>query len=270
MLSKEQEQKAGIALLNKQFDNIKKAHALRNHETAKQWVGKYGLPYRVALDFIKNYNKESGHPYINECYPLPGYKKSEVLIFVYPNDFDTEPRPEDFCQYQGERCLSFDGITNIMNRLKPDKDIQAREHANKYRKWKEPHTPEWEKCFAHLLQGYDFDKFSEFDLFGTNGEYCINDIELLRNIYNRILADYLKNTKEYVNKEPVYTPEELTQYTDYYFIKAWEKDAYGENRETEKALRIKNPNRYATINGIECIIVDTNNNEFVSEYDNIF
>lgn len=252
MLTKEQERKARLALLPT-YEDLEKAQAYANHNIAKGWFDEYGLPYRVALDFLKGYRYDSGHPYINPCYPLPGYPKDKLLLFIFPFDFDTEPHPEDI-DYTDEDGIKHIKSLDMFNRLKPEQDKQARAQAEQFRKWHDTHTPEWEYYFFHFFANYDFDKFTEFDFIGTNGEMNNADLSLLQKVYSRYRDEYLENPDKYFNDEPTYTDEELKQYTECYFDKVFEETAYKENKEIEKRLHITHPNgERIKVNGIDCV-----------------
>ena len=80
MLSKEQEEKAMHVLTQKtMLDNFEKEIAFRNFYKALFAVNVYNLPYRIILDYLKNYDKQRGKVELNPCYPAPGYLKEKLF-----------------------------------------------------------------------------------------------------------------------------------------------------------------------------------------------
>ena len=251
MLTKEQETQARIALLKRQSIDLQKHIAFENHKTAMRWAHEYMIPYRIGLDILKNPEYGNGpdakHTYPNPCYPLPGYPRKELLTYVYPDDFI-----EDEQTNNDEEMTGFYPVQGL--RLNTEYDRQAQEHAKQFRKWLELFTPEWEYCFFHLFEGYDFNTFTEFDFFGTKDKETDSDIALMQKVYSRYQAEYIASKDKYLNIEPIYTPDEKELYTDIYFNYILDKDTFRANEELDKQLRITHTDtETVTVNGIECI-----------------
>ena len=80
---------------------------------------------------------------------------------------------------------------------------------------------EWERVFAYLLQGYDIDGFSLFDMFG-NTDADITTLEARKRFYRGVQARYTAAVgKGYLNESPLYKPEYDELYTTHEFIIDW-------------------------------------------------
>ena len=78
MLTKEQEHKAQMKILEQMRIDLEKAQALENHKKAQEGMRKYCIPYRICLDYYKApFNDEVVR--LNPCYPLPGYEIDKCI-----------------------------------------------------------------------------------------------------------------------------------------------------------------------------------------------
>jgi len=232
MLTDEQKWKAQIALLPTVAD-FEKAHALSLHKQAcEEGMSLYGLPFRVYLDYLKRWDDmsaEERYTYvdINPCYPDEGYPLDKVRV-VTPDDID-----EDSIS---AKVLPFDNIGTLK------KEIQAeimRDIVEPLRKWK-PLDDNWKRYFSHLLVGYDFEKFTEFDFTGETGKATKEDIELLRHIYARVLNEYEDRVlDDYLTEEPRTTKERKRKYIDKPYRVLWDKDTIRERETLTEQLGIE-------------------------------
>lgn len=192
--------------------DMRKAEYARKHRTAVDWFLAYGMPYRISINILGAYDGNMAR--INDCYPMPGYNiEYELPNVVYPDDFDIEnPDNIEYEKPDGTKVYS----TRIFEKLKPEIESAVRAKTEKYRYFKGPFTPEWEKYFAHLFVGYDFDKFTWFDFTGTSenvNDDC--DIVLLKNVYSRIQENYNVGDKSYyMSEDKTYSKKELSKYQE--------------------------------------------------------
>lgn len=194
-MTPEQVQKAELAILRQKLANIEKMTAYKQHLKAVSWVDTYNLPYRVALDYIKQHGEGGGIVYINRCYPLPGYPING-LIEVYGEDLtDNEPN-EDLRQRIEENNKQFHTW-----------DLKTKAGLK-----------EWEKQFAHFLAGYDVLGMTNFDITG-DAKADPEAAESRKKYYVKLQQQYKKNPDAFRTSEPEYKPEYAEQYTTNEFIR---------------------------------------------------
>ena len=207
MLTEEQKKKAEEALLLQlpMFQDFEKQIAFKNHEEAIKWVSLYNLPYRVALNYIKDYDNRKGYVHINACYPAPGYCKAD-LIHLSPEEVDIDyylnmtPKEEATRQQIQERC-------------------------DKLRPWNLS-TPEgieqWKKYFAHFINAADFDRYNSFDWFGVKAAAYSQEQNNKISFWKCLHADYYLHRDDYMQEEPLQADYDLEQYTTNEFVVDWE------------------------------------------------
>ena len=195
------------------IETLEKAHALEMHRKACKWVTKYNLPYRVSMDYLKRYDHTSGIVLINECYPAAGYKRSDLLpVTVSELDYDN---PALFTVNEnGERVYSLD----VFKTPKPAVMARIEEHNRQFRTWDTETAAgleAWEHEFAHFLEGYDFDRFTPFDMIGQ-GNMPADELNARKAYYKAIQARFEGNKSAYRTEEP--PAVEGTEYTTDKFI----------------------------------------------------
>ena len=237
MLTDEQKWKAQIALLPRVEDLERaheKEHALELHKQACTGMELYGLPYRVYLDYLKNwdnngmiYEERLTYVLINPCYPDEGYPLDKVKR-VTPDDIDESKLTP--------HILPFDSIDTLKKQVQNE---IIRDVIEPLRKWKIL-DDNWKRYFSHFLVGYDFESFTEFDFSGTTGKMTPNDLGLLRNIYARVLKEYEDRVLDgYLTEEPRTTKERRKQYTDKPYRVLWDRDTIEERENLTKQLGIE-------------------------------
>ena len=194
-MTEEQVQKAELALMRQKLLNIEKMDAYKQHLKAVSWVATYNLPYRVALDYIKNNGNGGSIVYINRCYPKPGYPVKGLLEVGAEDLTENEPTPE------------------LMKRIE--------ENNKKYHTWDlntKAGRKEWEKQFAHFLSGYDIAAMSAFDVTG-DAKADAKAAESRKKYYVKLQQQYEKNPDAFRTSEPEYKPEYAEEYTTMEFIR---------------------------------------------------
>lgn len=202
MLTQEQAHAASLALL----PDLEKYKAFRQYKQACKGMEKYGLPFRVYLDYLKRpYTELAGNQRyikINPLYPKAGYKTDELLSVC----------PDDFIPRDAEN-ITLDENAYPFENLKPEIQKEIAKRIDPVRVWKQ-YDKKWERYFLHFLKGYDFRNFTEFDFYGVNGEHTDEDIQLLKGVYSRLQHEYERNPNEYMNDEPVISASEYELYHD--------------------------------------------------------
>lgn len=212
MMTKDKYEKALKKTMEMDGIDMRKAEYARKHRTAVDWFSAYGMPYRISINILGAYDGNMAR--INDCYPMPGYNiEYELPNVVYPDDFDIEnPDNIEYEKPDGTKVYS----TRIFEKLKPEIESAVRAKTEKYRYFKGPFTPEWEKYFAHLFVGYDFDKFTWFDFTGASenvNDDC--DIVLLKNVYSRIQENYNVGDKSYyMSEDKTYSKKAILKYQE--------------------------------------------------------
>lgn len=209
-----QENKAREALLKMQLTEFKRQIAYKNHVTAAEWVLQYGLPYRVALDYLKA--DHTGKVKINPCYPAPGYIKSRLLT-IKLKDLD----------FERWTTIQDDGssITDIKAFKTPKPDIYELIKANNadmMPTWNlstHEGLQEWEKLFAHYFIGYDIGSMTAFDIFG-HIDVTPAELEERKQYYMGVIGRY-NTAADYLTEAPPYKPEYEDIYTDWEFWIDW-------------------------------------------------
>jgi len=203
MLTLEQVHAASLALL----PDLEKYHAYIQYKQACKGMVRYGLPFRVYLDYLKRPHKQlddiTRYIEINPLYPQAGFKIDEVKTVCF-EDF-TEPH------YTASGALSFDESQYTYEDLSPELQKEIQNDIDPVLIWK-LYDKSWEYYFAHFLKGYDFKAFTEFDFYGLQGQQSQSDIQLLQNIYRRLQQDYDRNPNNYMNEEPTISASEYIQY----------------------------------------------------------
>ena len=246
MLTEEQKIKGQIALLPTIAD-LEKAHALTLHNQACEGMDLYGLPYRVYLDYLKRIDKMSAEEYgnvieINPCYPEEGYPLDKVRV-VTPEDIDQDKI--------SAKVLPFDNIGTLKQSIQNE---IIRDIVEPLRKWKIL-DDNWKRYFSHLLVGYDFMRFTDFDFAGTKGTITPEDLELLRHIYARVLAEYEEGTLDnYLTEEPRTTPERKRKYNDKPYRVLWDRGTLVERESLVEQMGIEpsyTPEEYDIVYGTD-------------------
>lgn len=218
-MTPEQERKAVEVLFLQELKKIEMRMAYRQHLKACKWVDKYNLPYRVATDYLKRYNKQSGVVLINECYPLPGYPAADLLTFT-PDKVDSDnPKYHKSKNKDGKPMLTID----VFRHLKPEYEAQVIEHNKQYRPWNLETAAgrgAWEREFAHFLEGYDIDAFTAFDMFGS-ADAEENALYERKQYFKGVLDRYRSQKNAYRTSEPPYLDEYKGKYTDRKFRLDW-------------------------------------------------
>ncbi len=220
MLTQEQAHAASLALL----PDLEKYNAFRQYKQACKGMDRYGLPFRVYLDYLKRPNTKipgnQCHVKINPLYPNAGYRTDEVLS-VCPDDFIPRDTETD--------SASWDESNYTFEDLKPEMQKEITKRIDPVRVWKQ-YDKNWEYYFLHFLKGYDIQTFTEFDFYGVHGEHTHEDIQLLKSVYERLQRVYERSPHDYMNDEPIISASEYVLYQDepYYFClsrdKAIERD----------------------------------------------
>ena len=227
MLTKEQEHKAQMKILEQMRIDLEKAQALENHKKAQEGMRKYCIPYRICLDYYKApFNDEVVR--LNPCYPLPGYE-IDKCIRVSSNDFEPKQRADN-------RPLKLDEIFSV-DTIKEEKRAEVIRVISECKPWV-MFDNEWERIFLHFLKGYEVDKFTEFDLFGTKGEIHPGDIGLLRHVYKRLQKKYLDNPNDFIQNEPLLSDYDPDLYNSEPYIIVWNDAELEEQRQLERKMRI--------------------------------
>jgi len=188
MLTEKQKEQGERAVLGLLHEDFVKHRALKRHKRALEVWKMYGIPYKCTLDYLKKDLQDV--VLLNDCYPLPGYPKDVKKIIVHV--------PQD----------------TLPNELTPNEEKQAEinEYARQFIKYQR-FDEEWKYRFLHFLDNYDFSLFTAFDFTGMNEDISLSDLNLLRNVYTRLQAEYKSNPTDYINTEPVYLDEYKEQYT---------------------------------------------------------
>ena len=213
-----QDHKAKITVLQLRLEQIKRHHAFMMHQKARKWVTKYNLPYRISLDYLKQYDLASGIVLINECYPKPGYPKDGVLHLGI-NDMDVN-NPDCYEERDGKRIQNI----NTFKTPLPAAAQKIEMNNQRFRTWNlqtEEGREEWERQFAHFLDGYDLDSFSSWDMFGVP-DAPDDVLEALRRYLKGVLLRYrdskTASRTSYRTEEPPYLPEYDELYTTQKFL----------------------------------------------------
>lgn len=213
MLTPEQIEKAKIALnINRPIeDDFKKQVAFSNYKTALKWVSEYNLPYRISMDYLKNYSKQYVH--INPCYPYPGYPISKLMHL----------RQDEFSLHNPSDTPTENGYQLNLTPIEPSKRQQINELCESLRPWNlstAAGRKQWEYYFAHFFYTVNFDEYKTFDYFGRpQREKGDND----KIAYWKLLQASVHITPErYMEEEPLATDYDLTEYSLMKFVPDWE------------------------------------------------
>ena len=234
MLTEEQKAKGRIALLPS-IEDFEKSRALERHKRACKGMTLYGLPYRVYLDYLKRWDSMTPEERdnlveINPCYPEEGYPLDKIRI-VTPSDLDMSNVEVNDKGYPV--LLPFEDIST----LKPHVQAEIEKSIEPLRKWK--HLDDnWRCYFSHFLKGYEFKDFTEFDFSGTSGDMTPEDLGLLRNLYERVRAEYDNHELDYLEDEPRTTPERKRQYSEKPYRVLWDRGTIVEREELIKQMGI--------------------------------
>ena len=221
-MTEEQKRKAEEALMLRlpMYQNFEKEIAFRNHQTAIEWIEQYGLPYRISLDYLKEYDHSKGFICINPNYPYPGYLKADLIHLDPYNDcipYDPDKEPDE----NGYHEL-FLSPKDAATRQK------IREHNKALRPWNLS-TPKglerWKYYFAHLLNGADLDSYSSFDWFGVKAAAYNKEQENKIYFWKCLQADYYMNPNNYLQKEPKESDYNLADYISLEFVPDWKESA---------------------------------------------
>ena len=233
MLTDEQRMKAEVALLPN-MEDLEKMLAYERHEKAVGSMDRYGLPYRVYLDYLKRWDDmgiyERGNTVkINRMYPLCGYPIDKIPTFTL-DDLRQETQVDErgYSKY-----LPFAWET-----LSDDAQVKATTATEPLLPW-HPFDEKWRYYFLHFLTGYQFDTFTEFDFYGTQGEHEKGDISLLQKTFARWQREYAENPKAYMQEEPTTTPAEKAKYTDRPYNVLWDKNTLIERERLTNQMGIK-------------------------------
>lgn len=224
MLTEEQRKKAEEALnpFSKlpMLQNFEKEIAYNNHVTAIKWIEQYNLPYRISLNYLKEYDHRKGFIHINPNYPYPGYKKSDLIHLDPYNDcipYDPDKEPDKNGYY--ELFLS------------PKEEAtrqQIREHNKTLRPWDlstAAGLEKWKYYFAHLLNAVDLESFNSFDWFGIKAAAYNKEQENKINFWKCLQADYYLHQDNFMQKEPIEADYDLDDYTNLEFVPDWKESA---------------------------------------------
>lgn len=206
MLTEEQKQKAEEALLLQlpMFQDFEKEIAFRNHQEAIEWIDKYNLPYRIALNYIKGYDNTKGYVQINACYPAPGYCKDD-LIHLSPDD------------------INIDYQLNITPKDEATRQ-QIKECCDRLRPWNlstAAGLEQWKRYFAHFLNAADIDSYNSFDWFGVKVAAYSQEQNNKINFWKCLHADYYLRQGDFMQEEPLQADYDLDQYTTLEFVVDW-------------------------------------------------
>lgn len=227
MLTKEQEHKAQMKILEQMWIDIEKSMALERHKKAQEGMKQYGIPYRICLDYYKaDTNKDTVS--LNPCYPLPGYEISKC-VSVTTEDFEPKQRTDN-------RPLRLEEIFSV-DTLKEEKKQEVLKAISTCRTWVILDT-EWERIFLHFFKGYDIGSFTEFDFYGTKNTVEPGDIQLLRNVYKRLQKKYQENPNDYLQSEPLLSDYDTDLYGNSPYIIEWNEVEREEQRQLEEKMRI--------------------------------
>lgn len=226
MLTKEQQHKAQMKILEQMWDDIEKAQALENHKQSQRAMNEYGLPYRVYLDYLKS-DKYRDCVRINPCYPFPGYEVDSLMYiptddFIHPNN-DGKP-------------IALADLFSI-NALKDDTKQIVLKYIAEHRQWV-INDDRWKYYFLHFLVGYDFKSFNEVDFWGTKGTMHPGDIQLLRNVYTRLQKEYTDNPGNYMQSEPLLSDYDEDKYHGKPFLIAWSREELEEKQSLEYKMKV--------------------------------
>lgn len=207
MLTDEQKKAAERALFLRlpMFQNFEKERAFEDYKTAIAWIEKYNLPYRVSLEYLKQFDRSRGFIEINVNYPYPGYKVAD-LVHISPDNIT---------------------LLDNLNMIPSEESLrqQIEEHNKKLRPWNLS-TPEgrkkWRFYFAHFLGQADLQNYSSFDLFGKK-EATSADMKRL-DCWKALQADYHLSPDKYMNEEPRAADYDPKEYTQLEFIVDWDNN----------------------------------------------
>lgn len=197
------------------------------HKQAKKEAFEiYKLPYRVYYNYLRKRAFEpSDKMLLNPCYPEPGYPIDGVLK-VIKEDFELS---EEILKGNREDIFTYE-------HLKPEVKEQVDKIRAHYCTWhnEDIYGPEWKKIYLKFLKGYDFEAFNCFDFYGVPAwdlnalDVTNDDIEMLKNIFVRLKAEYDKSPEAYDYKEPLDCEEYYYLYTDKPFaLKLTKEEAAG-------------------------------------------
>lgn len=218
-MTREQEQAANKAYIDMLWNDFLKKVAYENHCTAAEWVTLYGLPYRVALDYLKHPEAYKGKCRINPCYPLAGFPREELLT-ISLDDLDKERCTHE--NADGTQVLDMD----FFKTPRPEVQERITEHNKQFLPiWHNDTAAglqEWERVFAYYLIPYDFDTFTVFDMYGKadGNEADLNE----RKAYYKGVQERYKAGTDYMTEPPPYKPEYDNKYTTHEFILEWENE----------------------------------------------
>lgn len=222
MFTEEQRRKAEEALnpLNKlpMFQDFEKEIAFMNHQTAIDWIDTYNLPYRIGLNYLKEYSKQDGFVAINPNYPRPGYHVSDLIHLDPYNDclaYDPDKSPDEQGRY--DLCIT-------------PKDIDTRQKIKEHNKHLRPWDLEtqegigkWKYYFAHFFNGYDLNAFNFFDWFGAKID-APNEVQQEKiNFWKCLQADYYLKPDDFMQEEPQEADYDLDDYTLLEFVPDWKE-----------------------------------------------
>ena len=202
---------AALSLSESFADKFDKEIAFSNHLKAVEWVEKYNLPYRISLDYLKNYSKQYVH--INPCYPYPGYPIAKLMHL----------RQDEFSLHDPADTPTENGYQLNLTPIEPSKRQQINDICNQLRPWDLSTVAgrkQWEYYFAHFFYTANFDDYKTFDYFGrTQRENGDND----KIAYWKLLQAGVHITPErYMEEEPLAKDYDLTEYSLMKFVPDWE------------------------------------------------
>lgn len=216
-MANSQEHVAAMLRLERKAEELDKSWALQCHRTALEWVKRYNLPYKICKQYIGHPENHAGVVQINPCYPMPGYPVKDLLTFSL-EDLDSE-NPEYYTteeegKHAGERIYNWRYFDEMpLPRALADR---VEEHNRQFMTWDlqtDAGRKEWERQFAHFLEGYDIDSFSAWDMFG-DPHAAENALEEKKRYYRGILLRFRTSKEAYRATDPVYLEEYADEYTD--------------------------------------------------------
>lgn len=192
----EKEYKYYVALFEKHKREETKQEAFERHKKACRWVTKYNLPYRVSLDYLKQYNSDSGIVLINRAYPLPGLPAAGLLTMTL----------EEAESAAGRERIEKNNEQYYTWNLETAAGVKV-----------------WEREFTHFLIGYDVSNFTMFDMFGRT-DLTVEALEDRKRYYIGLQERFKSDIGQFRTQEPPYLPEYREQYTDDEYIRRWTEE----------------------------------------------
>ena len=217
MLTKEQAEKARIALnLSESFaDKFDKEIAFSNHLKAVEWVEKYNLPYRVALNYLKDFDRFNGFVHINPCYPMPGYPKDKLIHL----------KPDEVLLYDPEESPTPDGYYHLnITPIEEETRQRIAENNRTFAPWDlttAAGRKQWEYYFAHFLYCEDFSKYKTFDYFGRTQRGKGDNDRIL--YWKNLQASIHITPDKFMENEPLLSDYNKEEYSDLPFIPDWKE-----------------------------------------------